>query len=81
MSSFTPVPGKVELSRRLLAAFVVKMPTEKYVIEVDVKGPVRVYVKGFAQYEDMPAVCEAFEVYAVKDVTVADDATVTVEAR
>ena len=78
MPVFTPVAGKLDVCRKIGEAFGINFPWSKLVIEIDVSKPVMVYVKAPAESERFTKAAELFQAFSVADVTVADDATVTV---
>ncbi len=78
MPVITPVIGRDDLARRLCEATGVAFPVERLVIVVDAREIVRVYVKAPLDRAAVARVCELFEVIPVADVSVADDAAVTI---
>ena len=75
--AFVSQEKSLELMRRLVAAFGLEgKPVQKLVIEVGVDQMTQVYVKMLGKRDQIEQVCEAFEVVAVGDVSVADDCTV-----
>ena len=81
MATLRPVHGRMELARRLGAAVGVTFPFERLIIEVDVREPVRVYVKAPADVSAVERITEAFELIPVDGVTVESDTNVIYAAR
>ena len=81
MATLRPVSGRMELARRLGAAVGVAFPLERLVIEVDVREPIRVYVKAPADVSVVERITEAFESIPVDGVAVEDDTSVIYAVR
>jgi len=76
MPVLRPVLPGSELVKRLPRAVGVTQPFERLVIEIDVRQPVRVYVKAPIDVAVADRIARAFELVPVADVVVDGDTTV-----
>ncbi len=71
-------PAFCDAYRRIKEALGITAFSEKIVIEMKANHAIRVYVVGYVMADQLAGVADVLEIIACKDVTVADDATVTV---
>lgn len=81
MATFIPVSHRMEIVNRLASALGVPKGTERFVIEVDVHGPVKVYCKSFVEYDKFESFVGVIEQIQAESVTVESDTSISVEVK